>query len=220
MRTPVSTYRLQIRPSFTLQDAAKLTGYLHNLGIDWVYVSPILTAEENARWANRQGFNGHPMDADTWTPIGGSEVEVRAEMPVDLHAGQMEPGELERPPQHGEGEGAEARLLHQSALDLEPCGRQEAEGRPLLHRSLGGEPGRQARERRRGPAFLVDLLPAISRLRGVHAVEHEWEPPCPQTRTNHALDRERKPDRPPMASMEVRASAGLVSNRCASRTRN
>ncbi|MGC7150488.1 malto-oligosyltrehalose synthase [Paenarthrobacter ureafaciens] len=48
MRTPVSTYRLQIRPSFTLQDAAKLTGYLHNLGIDWVYVSPILTAEEGS----------------------------------------------------------------------------------------------------------------------------------------------------------------------------
>ncbi|XAS71004.1 malto-oligosyltrehalose synthase [Micrococcaceae bacterium Sec5.1] len=48
MRTPVSTYRLQIRQSFTLQDAAELTGYLHNLGVDWVYVSPILTAEEGS----------------------------------------------------------------------------------------------------------------------------------------------------------------------------
>lgn len=48
MRTPVSTYRLQIRSGFTLQDAAKLTGYLKSLGVDWVYVSPILTAEEGS----------------------------------------------------------------------------------------------------------------------------------------------------------------------------
>ncbi|MDR6987694.1 (1-_4)-alpha-D-glucan 1-alpha-D-glucosylmutase [Paenarthrobacter nitroguajacolicus] len=48
MRTPVSTYRLQIRPGFTLQEAAELTGYLRNLGVDWVYVSPILTAEEGS----------------------------------------------------------------------------------------------------------------------------------------------------------------------------
>ena len=48
MRTPGSTYRLQIRQSFTLQDAAELTGYLHNLGVDWIYVSPILTAEEGS----------------------------------------------------------------------------------------------------------------------------------------------------------------------------
>ncbi|MGJ3188982.1 malto-oligosyltrehalose synthase [Paenarthrobacter sp. FR1] len=48
MRTPVSTYRLQIRPSFTLQDAAGLTGYLRSLGVDWIYVSPILTAEEGS----------------------------------------------------------------------------------------------------------------------------------------------------------------------------
>ncbi|UKA61863.1 malto-oligosyltrehalose synthase [Arthrobacter sp. FW306-04-A] len=48
MRTPVSTYRLQIRPSFTLHDAAALTGYLRDLGVDWVYLSPILTAEEGS----------------------------------------------------------------------------------------------------------------------------------------------------------------------------
>ncbi|MGO4143987.1 malto-oligosyltrehalose synthase [Paenarthrobacter sp. YAF11_1] len=48
MKTPVSTYRLQIRPELTLQDAAELTGYLRSLGIDWVYVSPILTAEEGS----------------------------------------------------------------------------------------------------------------------------------------------------------------------------
>ncbi|MEZ2390728.1 malto-oligosyltrehalose synthase [bacterium RCC_150] len=48
MRTPSSTYRLQIRSSFTLQDAAALTDYLRALGVDWVYLSPILTAEEGS----------------------------------------------------------------------------------------------------------------------------------------------------------------------------
>ncbi|MFJ4168177.1 malto-oligosyltrehalose synthase [Paenarthrobacter sp. NPDC089714] len=48
MKTPVSTYRLQIRPGFTLQEAAGLTEYLHRLGVDWVYLSPILTAEEGS----------------------------------------------------------------------------------------------------------------------------------------------------------------------------
>ncbi len=48
MRTPLSTYRLQIRPSFTLFDAAGLVPYLAGLGVDWVYLSPILTAEEGS----------------------------------------------------------------------------------------------------------------------------------------------------------------------------
>ncbi|QDY90431.1 malto-oligosyltrehalose synthase [Arthrobacter sp. UKPF54-2] len=48
MRTPVSTYRLQIRPGFTLQDAAETVPYLKSLGVDWVYLSPILTAEQGS----------------------------------------------------------------------------------------------------------------------------------------------------------------------------
>jgi (1->4)-alpha-D-glucan 1-alpha-D-glucosylmutase len=48
MRTPVSTYRLQIRPGFTLQDAAEIVPYLKSLGVDWVYLSPILTAERGS----------------------------------------------------------------------------------------------------------------------------------------------------------------------------
>ena len=48
MRAPGSTYRLQIRPSFTLLDAAELVPYLADLGADWVYLSPILTAEEGS----------------------------------------------------------------------------------------------------------------------------------------------------------------------------
>ncbi|GLB67114.1 malto-oligosyltrehalose synthase [Arthrobacter mangrovi] len=48
MRTPLSTYRLQISPSFTLFDAAERVPYLRRLGADWVYLSPILTAERGS----------------------------------------------------------------------------------------------------------------------------------------------------------------------------
>ena len=45
MRVPATTYRLQIRSSLDLHDAARLLPYLHDLGVDWVYLSPLLAAE-------------------------------------------------------------------------------------------------------------------------------------------------------------------------------
>ena len=48
MRVPASTYRLQIRRGFTLFDAAEQVPYLKSLGADWVYLSPILTAEQGS----------------------------------------------------------------------------------------------------------------------------------------------------------------------------
>lgn len=47
-KTPRSTYRLQIRESFDLADAAEVTDYIASLGADWVYLSPILQAEEGS----------------------------------------------------------------------------------------------------------------------------------------------------------------------------
>lgn len=44
-RTPHSTYRLQVSPDFTLYDAAEVLPYLHDLGVDWVYLSPLLASE-------------------------------------------------------------------------------------------------------------------------------------------------------------------------------
>lgn len=44
-RTPTSTYRLQLTADFTLHDAADVLPYLHDLGVDWVYLSPVLAAE-------------------------------------------------------------------------------------------------------------------------------------------------------------------------------
>ncbi|WP_430591678.1 malto-oligosyltrehalose synthase [Humidisolicoccus flavus] len=43
-QTPQSTYRLQLSKDFTLHDAAAVLPQLRRLGIDWVYLSPILQA--------------------------------------------------------------------------------------------------------------------------------------------------------------------------------
>lgn len=45
MRVPVSTYRLQVNTVFDLDAATATIDYLHGLGVDWVYLSPLLTAE-------------------------------------------------------------------------------------------------------------------------------------------------------------------------------
>ena len=45
MHTPASTYRLQISPDHDLFEAAGRLQYLHDLGADWVYLSPLLAAE-------------------------------------------------------------------------------------------------------------------------------------------------------------------------------
>ena len=45
VRVPRSTYRLQINEDFSLDDAADLVPYLSSLGVDWVYLSPVLAAE-------------------------------------------------------------------------------------------------------------------------------------------------------------------------------
>jgi (1->4)-alpha-D-glucan 1-alpha-D-glucosylmutase len=42
--TPGSTYRLQLRPGFGLDDAAAVLDYLHDLGVTHVYLSPVLQA--------------------------------------------------------------------------------------------------------------------------------------------------------------------------------
>ena len=48
MRIPRSTYRLQIREEFDLTAAAAVADYIHHLGADWMYFSPILKAESGS----------------------------------------------------------------------------------------------------------------------------------------------------------------------------
>ncbi len=45
MRIPTSTYRLQITEDFDLLEAARTLQYLRELGVDWVYLSPLLASE-------------------------------------------------------------------------------------------------------------------------------------------------------------------------------
>ncbi|MET1017528.1 MAG: malto-oligosyltrehalose synthase [Leifsonia flava] len=47
-RLPRSTYRLQITPGFTLDDAASVVDYVRALGADWIYLSPLLAAEDGS----------------------------------------------------------------------------------------------------------------------------------------------------------------------------
>ena len=44
MRVPRNTYRLQVSPGFDLYAVARALPYLHELGVDWVYLSPLLQA--------------------------------------------------------------------------------------------------------------------------------------------------------------------------------
>jgi (1->4)-alpha-D-glucan 1-alpha-D-glucosylmutase len=45
MSIPASTYRLQITSAFDLDEAAAVLDYVDELGADWIYLSPLLTAE-------------------------------------------------------------------------------------------------------------------------------------------------------------------------------
>ncbi|MDO4264690.1 MAG: alpha-amylase family glycosyl hydrolase, partial [Deinococcus sp.] len=49
MKIPASTYRLQLTPDAHLSHAAQTLDYLHALGVDWVYLSPILQAGEGSQ---------------------------------------------------------------------------------------------------------------------------------------------------------------------------
>ncbi len=46
---PLSTYRLQLTPTFTLRDALAIIDYLDALGVSALYLSPILRAEPGSR---------------------------------------------------------------------------------------------------------------------------------------------------------------------------
>ena len=45
---PANTYRLQITEDFDLFEATRRLPYLHDLGVDWVYLSPLLSAEQGS----------------------------------------------------------------------------------------------------------------------------------------------------------------------------
>lgn len=69
---PVSTYRLQLRPDFTLNDAADTVDYLARLGADAVYTSPLLAAAPGST----HGYD--VVDPTRTSPALGGERARRA----------------------------------------------------------------------------------------------------------------------------------------------
>ncbi len=72
MRIPLSTYRLQITADFDLDAAAGILDYVTALGADWLYLSPLLAAEDGSD----HGYD--VVDHSTVDPVrGGPEGLLR-----------------------------------------------------------------------------------------------------------------------------------------------
>jgi (1->4)-alpha-D-glucan 1-alpha-D-glucosylmutase len=70
-RPIVATYRLQIRPGFDLQAAAQVVPYLSRLGVDTLYLSPLL-------WARPGSAHGYDViDPTRADPARGGEQGLR-----------------------------------------------------------------------------------------------------------------------------------------------
>lgn len=82
MKTPASTYRLQIREGFTLWDACRQVDYLSQLGADWLYLSPLLKAEHGSE----HGYD--VVDPGLLDPVRGGE-EALAALAEQAHARGM-----------------------------------------------------------------------------------------------------------------------------------
>lgn len=79
---PTSTYRVQLRPGFTLDDAADRIDYLARLGAGALYLSPILTAAPGSQ----HGYD--VVDPTTVAPVLGGDV-ARATLADKAHERQM-----------------------------------------------------------------------------------------------------------------------------------
>ena len=69
---PVSTHRFQLEPTFTLDDAAARLGYLTQLGVTDVYLSPVLQATEGSQHGYDVVDHGHIA-----TGLGGDDAFER-----------------------------------------------------------------------------------------------------------------------------------------------
>ncbi|MEO8900717.1 MAG: malto-oligosyltrehalose synthase [Polyangiaceae bacterium] len=71
MRTPRSTYRLQLHPGFGFRDAAEVTEYVRRLGVSELYLSPVFTAAPGST----HGYD--VLDHDSLNPELGGESAFR-----------------------------------------------------------------------------------------------------------------------------------------------
>jgi hypothetical protein len=77
--TPVSTYRLQLHADFAFAAARAVVPYLTDLGVDWLYLSPVFTA----RLGSRHGYD--VVDPTEVNPELGGRAGLEA-FADDAHA--------------------------------------------------------------------------------------------------------------------------------------
>ena len=75
---PVSTYRLQVTAADDLHRAAGRLAYLHDLGVDWVYLSPLLAAEPGSD-------HGYDVVAHTHVDVSRGGAEGLAAVSAEAH---------------------------------------------------------------------------------------------------------------------------------------
>ena len=78
MRTPRNTYRLQITEEFTLAEASRRLPYLKALGVDWVYLSPLLAAEPGST-------HGYDVVAHDHVDVSRGGAEGLAMLSAEAH---------------------------------------------------------------------------------------------------------------------------------------
>lgn len=69
MKTPVSTYRIQFTPDFTFKNASEIVDYLHEIGIDTLYASPVF----HARPGSNHGYD--VIDPTSYNPQLGTTFD-------------------------------------------------------------------------------------------------------------------------------------------------
>ena len=83
MRIPAATYRLQLSPAFGFEDAKAIIGYLSELGISDIYVSPILKATQGSTHGyDVTGPDELNSELGTWEQFQSLAAEVRVPMEV------------------------------------------------------------------------------------------------------------------------------------------
>ncbi|WP_300645570.1 malto-oligosyltrehalose synthase [Nocardioides sp.] len=76
-RVPASTYRFQVSKELDLHEVARLATYVHDLGADWLYLSPLLAAEPGSTHGYDVVAHDH-LDPDRGGEEGLAAVAARA----------------------------------------------------------------------------------------------------------------------------------------------
>ncbi len=100
MPAPSSTYRLQITPEFTLRNATAMIGYLRELGVGALYLSPLLTStigsEHGYDCVDPTVVDRQRGGEDAWTELVEAAHAAGIQIVVDIvpnHLGVADPAQ-------------------------------------------------------------------------------------------------------------------------------